>query len=56
MCEAIQMPGAPAQEGWIASSQGLLAMTAVLFWATVSLKAADYAEFIIGRAFARPVG
>jgi hypothetical protein len=27
MCEAIQRPGAPVYEGWIASSQGLLAMT-----------------------------
>src|SRR4051812_13153889 len=27
VCEAIQRPGAPVQQGWIASSQGLLAMT-----------------------------
>jgi hypothetical protein len=27
MCEAIQRPGTPVHEGWIASSQGLLAMT-----------------------------
>jgi hypothetical protein len=51
MCEAIQRPGAPVKQGWIASSQGLLAMTAVAWRQPFHNKMIDWLAFADSLSF-----